>query len=554
MADELERTRSGLKMDTFAPPYFVAYTAQDLETVSVLASMGALVSSDQDRSRQLWADVRVGDATLDNTNFMGRGAATLAPDRLPLEEQYEATRRAIWLATDDAYKQAIETLANKRAALQTQAGEARPPDLGPAEPHTLAGDLPAFAIDRDTWEKRTRAVSAVFRQFPAVEDGRVGLRAERQIGRFLNSEGSWNRTGAVLMEVTLRATARGADGTPITDNRRFFARRPADLPTQEQMVSAATELAKSLSDLAAAGKMEEYSGPVLFTGEAAALFFDRLLADKVSDPALPVSADGNGGGFGRADKLTSQLGHKILPAGFRAVDDPTKEADAGIALFGSYAVDDDGVPPAQVTLVEDGQLKAFYMSRIPTKEISTTNGHGRRAFGGRVTGQPANLLITAANGSADLKERLKALCRDENLPYGLLVERLDNSGGGRGGGGFRRGFGGRRGRGFGGPPADSADRSDLPDALCFRKIYLDGHEEVVRGGRIAGVTARTLRTVAAAGTDRNAETRRLSGFGLAAVTIVAPSVLVPALDVRPAEGGAEKAPLIPRPSLAAPAH
>src|SRR5262249_28818056 len=159
-----------------------------------------------------------------------------------------------------------------------------------------------------------------------------------------------------------------------------------------------------------------------------------------------------------------------------------------------------------------------YMSRIPTKEIAATNGHGRRSFGGRVTGQPANLLITAANGSADLKERLKALCREENMPYGLLVERFEAAGGG-GGPGCRRGFG-RRGRGFGGPAQDPADRSDLPDALGFRKIYADGREEVVRGGRIAGVTARTLRSIAAGGTDRNATTRRLTGFGLAAVTIV----------------------------------
>ena len=45
----------------FAPPYFVAYTTQDMESVSVSAMMGALVNADQDRGRQLWADVRAGD-------------------------------------------------------------------------------------------------------------------------------------------------------------------------------------------------------------------------------------------------------------------------------------------------------------------------------------------------------------------------------------------------------------------------------------------------------------------------------------------------------------
>src|SRR5262249_37741478 len=107
MADEMARSRSQLKMDQFAPPYFVAYTAQDRESVTIAATMGALLDSSHDAGRQLWADVRVGDATSDNTNFLGRGAGFDAPDGLPEEARYDTDRRAIWLATDDAYKQAI---------------------------------------------------------------------------------------------------------------------------------------------------------------------------------------------------------------------------------------------------------------------------------------------------------------------------------------------------------------------------------------------------------------------------------------------------------------
>src|SRR5262249_41410575 len=147
----------------------------------------------------------------------------------------------------------------------------------------------------------------------------------------------------------------------------------------------------------------------------------------------------------------------------------TKDTVDSIRLFGTYAVDDDGVPAAPVTLVEDGLLKAFYMSRIPTKEIAASNGHGRRSVGSRVTGQPANLLVTAANGTADLKEKLKTLAKEEGLQYGLLVERLEagaRPGGFGGFGGFRRGPGGPggRGRGFGGGGAPG-DASDLPDPI-----------------------------------------------------------------------------------------
>jgi len=80
------------------------------------------------------------------------------------------------------------------------------------------------------------------------------------------------------------------------------------------------------------------------------------------------------------------------------------------------------------------------------------------------------------------------------------------------------------------------------------RIYVSGHSS---GGHLAGVTAHTLRSIVAAGADRNVTTRRLSGMGAACVSVVAPSVIVTQLDLRPTEGGGEKAPLIPRPKLSA---
>src|SRR5262249_35503181 len=268
---------------------------QDRESVTIAATMGALLDSSHDAGRQLWADVRVGDAAFDNTNFVGRGAGFDAPDGLPEEARYDTDRRAIWLATDDASKQAIEMPANKRAALKNPAEEPRPPDLGKLEPQAISTPPPVWDVEPAAWEKTARAVTAAFRRIPGVEDGQMLMRAERQTQRFLNSEGSWHHTGKALLEVVLRASARASDGTPVSDFRRFFGGSAADLPSQERLVAAAEELGQSLTRLASAGKTEEYSGPVLFTGDAAAVFFDRLLADKLSDPALPVMEGGRGG-------------------------------------------------------------------------------------------------------------------------------------------------------------------------------------------------------------------------------------------------------------------
>ena len=380
MSDEMARTRARLKTGEVGPPYFVAYTVQEEENLSLLAEMGALSRADHGQSRRLWPDVRVGDAALDSSNAGGRGFGGVVT--LPTEPEYHTTRRAIWLATDDAYKQAIETLARKRAAIQNDAEEARPPDLLPVTPYTTSADPPALDADRAGWEERLRAASAAFRQEPRLEEGSASLRADRRMQRFLNSEGSWHRTGAVLVEVTLRASARAADGTRVSDIRRFFARRAADLPSREQLTSAARDLARSVSEVAAAKRTEEYTGPVLFTGEAAALVFDRLLADGLADPTPPTAAFGGRGGRGgaRADFLAGQVDRRILPVGIDAVDDPTRSEVDGVPLFGSYVVDDDGVPPAKVTLVEDGVLKGVYMSRIGAKQASADAGAVRPGF------------------------------------------------------------------------------------------------------------------------------------------------------------------------------
>src|SRR5256885_2221129 len=67
MKAELHRS-----IDTFkaqpTPPYFMSYEITDDHTIAVNASFGKIVSSSEDRRRQLDIDLRVGDYHLDNTH------------------------------------------------------------------------------------------------------------------------------------------------------------------------------------------------------------------------------------------------------------------------------------------------------------------------------------------------------------------------------------------------------------------------------------------------------------------------------------------------------
>src|SRR5262249_41614092 len=110
MADELSRSIRDLRLENLPRPYYIDQLVLDSDTFSAAAVFGGLARARRSRSRSQVVNVRVGDYQFDNTNFVtgpGRGAA-LEMQALPLEDDYYVLRRDFWLATDEAYKAAVE--------------------------------------------------------------------------------------------------------------------------------------------------------------------------------------------------------------------------------------------------------------------------------------------------------------------------------------------------------------------------------------------------------------------------------------------------------------
>ena len=151
MQDELDRSMNELQLADLEQPYFVSYSVQEVSEVRATASLGGLASSGESASRTLQVEVRVGDRNLDNTNFSARPDfssmedMSFGPVSLPLDDDYEALRRALWLATDRAYKDALDRISKKRAALQNETVVEDAPDFSVEEPfkHEGGSGLPA---------------------------------------------------------------------------------------------------------------------------------------------------------------------------------------------------------------------------------------------------------------------------------------------------------------------------------------------------------------------------------------------------------------------------
>jgi len=139
LRDEVARAKEQLALPGMERPYHILAEIEDEDHRSLAASLGALTRDEGRRSRSVRVIVRVGSPALDNGNFFSMNLMSGERTRfVPYEDDYDAIRRQLWLTIDAAYKEALEALAQKRAALKAQAGrDSRPADFSAHPPSKL---------------------------------------------------------------------------------------------------------------------------------------------------------------------------------------------------------------------------------------------------------------------------------------------------------------------------------------------------------------------------------------------------------------------------------
>src|SRR5262249_17479125 len=136
MNDELQRSMSQLQLNDLDKPYFIQYVVIDEDDYSATSTFGALTSSDRDQQRVVSAQVRVGDYNFDNSEFVtgNQQPSTGVLAASVVDDDYNALRHSLWLATDAAYKSSVEVLARKRAYVKNKVQEEQPPDFSKEGP------------------------------------------------------------------------------------------------------------------------------------------------------------------------------------------------------------------------------------------------------------------------------------------------------------------------------------------------------------------------------------------------------------------------------------
>ena len=423
MRDELKRSTQHLSMEDMEAPYFLAYRVDEVEGFRVSARFGALDRSSPSRRRSLSVELRVGSPEFDNTNFLG-GYGTVGSAVLPLDDDYDALRRRIWLATDSAYKSAQRKLAGKRAALQNRTREAIPDFTGAQAGQTIdtSGSV-NWTVEEA--ESLARTLSALFKRTPGIHESRVYTEKDTRRSYYVNTEG----TSYVKVEPWVRvrswASTQAADGTILEDSEVLYARSDA-LPEREILIDRVLAMAEALSARRVAETLDRYSGPVLFEGQAAAGLLAGYFAPRLVAVRGPV-ADGyryERSAASARNPFADKIGARVLPRFLDVRDDPTLARYGPQRLLGGYRVDDEGVPAAPTSLVERGRLKTLLATRNPVEGIPNSTGN-RRGIGP----VPTNLIVSTDEGLAEdeLRTEFAALIQERGNEFGIVVSRLRGS-------------------------------------------------------------------------------------------------------------------------------
>ncbi len=544
MQAELQRSMT-LTLNQLDKPYYLSYTVDDDHAWSAAATLGGLISSADSSFRVPRLRMRVGDYKFDNSNWTGANAAGPRYDlrSFPLEDSNPLVlRQYLWLATDSAFKGSLQSIARKRAALRSVTVSEELPDLAPAPAFVAIHDHQPVTFDAAAWNDRSRRISAVFNDIPGIRTSGVEYSAVDSLHRFVNSEGTKVRLQETMGTFEIQASAQAKDGMIVRDMAVFYTRDPARMFTEEELSKSARAVGEQVTKIAAAPLGEDYTGPVLFEGQASPQLLAEVLGRNLHLSRKPVATPG-AATQAATTELEGRRGVRIMPEIFDVTDDPTQPG------FGHEEVDDEGVPDKPLSLVEKGVLKDFLRTRTPVRGYNDSNGRARLAGNyGAETPVPTNLIIHARETSSitDLKKKLIDLIQQRGLPYGMIVRKMD----------FPSSASLDEARKI--LSAGSAGGSNRPVSmpLYAYRLYADGHEELVRGERFKSVNARSLKDILAAGDDNvtfnyldNGAPFALLGYGSGAaeVSVVAPSVLIDDLEMSKVDDELPKLPIVPAP-------
>ncbi len=537
MQDELNRSMNDLKFDTFNKPYYIAYRIVDSSTFYTSASLGAVLSQSQSKQRKLIVDLRVGDYHLDSSNVFDlvfRRVSSLlnfnSQVALPIDADYTEIRRKIWLATDSAYKKAVQNLAKKKALLANKNNQDRQDDFLQVKPIVDVKKQQFSDVNANELSLIIKSLSAIGTQHSEIDLSEIDWRHLDSYTRIVDSEGRKISRNDSMSRILMRAEAQTEDGESLFDEAFIYSQNSEGFPSLESLKNQAKQFYQTFAQRTQQPKLKPYVGPILFKPQAAAelvrqTFANQAVAYRAPEKDQTVSIQGFS-----VNTMQKKIKQRVLPRGFTLSDNPLLTQYKGQDLLGSFEYDDQGVKAENKTLVKNGRLINLLSARTPISEVEVTAGN---SLNGGITASNMILNSKAPLSEERLLEEMFITSEELELDYAIVVEKIDS--------GFSRLnrpsssiiFGGAKGLTLNG--------------LTAYKLFKNGKKELIRQLQIPNFDIRSFKDIIAAGDDHqvyHAPAKKPgSGFfigignnGNDVTSFIIPSLLFEELSVIPQEG------------------
>ncbi|TDI96028.1 MAG: TldD/PmbA family protein [Deltaproteobacteria bacterium] len=524
MEQELNRSMKELKLEDYDKPYFISYLIKENTVNQIMAKFGSLILSEKSKTRELFVDVRVGDYQLDNSvnGKSGSSSSYKRSSLLPIENDIDAIRAVIWQITDDTYKKSLTQYFNKKAKKIQEVDKNNLPSFSKEKPSIHIGKERQLVFDKSEWEKKIKELSSIVKDYRELDDSTITFTAQKETVFFINSEKSKYITDDILYSINIDLSAISEDGNVINNFGSFHYKNIADIPDLDSMKKEVKKVINEAYEIKNAKSINPINLPAILEPEAAGILFHEAIGHRLEGERQIDDTQGQ--------TFSERVGTQIIPSFLSIEDDPSLYDFNGGSLLGYFVYDDQGVKGKRVSLVKNGILRNFLLSRTPVKGFTNSNGHGRASNGRAPMARMSNLIIRSENefSKQELKNLLIQEIKKQNKDFGIIIKKMTG----------------------GETNTSSYDfQAFKATPLLLYKVDPDtGEETPVRGVEIVGTPLISINKIIATGNNYKA----FNGFcgaesGYVPVSTIAPSILITEIELQKTTSEKEKKPILPPP-------
>lgn len=524
MEQELNRSMKELKLEDYDKPYFISYLIKENTVNQIMAKFGSLILSERSKTRELFVDVRVGDYQLDNSvnGKSGSSSSYKRSSLLPIENDIDAIRAVIWQITDDTYKKSLTQYFNKKAKKIQEVDKNNLPSFSKEKPSIHIGKERQLVFDKSEWEKKIKELSSIVKDYRELDDSTITFTAQKETVFFINSEKSKYITDDILYSINIDLSAISEDGNVINNFGSFHYKNIADIPDLDSMKKEVKKVINEAYEIKNAKSINPINLPAILEPEAAGILFHEAIGHRLEGERQIDDTQGQ--------TFSERVGTQIIPSFLSIEDDPSLYDFNGGSLLGYFVYDDQGVKGKRVSLVKNGILRNFLLSRTPVKGFTNSNGHGRASNGRAPMARMSNLIIRSENefSKQELKNLLIQEIKKQNKDFGIIIKKMTG----------------------GETNTSSYDfQAFKATPLLLYKVDPDtGEETPVRGVEIVGTPLISINKIIATGNNYKA----FNGFcgaesGYVPVSTIAPSILITEIELQKITSEKEKKPILPPP-------